>query len=56
MRNPKTTIAAVLSAVAVLAVGISKYLNGQAVNYEEVILAVTAILQAIGLYKAQDPA
>jgi hypothetical protein len=55
MKNPKTTIAAVLSAVAVVCVGVAKFLGGQPVDYPEIVLAITAILQAIGLYKAADP-
>ena len=55
MQNPKTTIAAALGAIALVAAGISKFIQGQPVNYEEIVMAVVILLQAFGLYKAQDP-
>ena len=55
MKNPKTTTAAILLAVAALVSVVAKYLLGEAPDWMSVTTAVTTLLGAFGLYKAVDP-
>lgn len=56
MTNPKTTIGGILVAVASVAAAVGTYLKTGALDVPSLIAAVTGLLAAFGLYKAQDPA
>ena len=55
MRNPVTTILSVVVALGVIARAVTLFMAGQAPDWTEVSMAITAILGAFGLYKAIDP-
>lgn len=57
MKSPKTSISGIIAILGGLgAIGniISKFTNGEPVNYEEISLAVGAIVTGIGLLLARD--
>ena len=55
MKNPVTTILSVIVALGVIARAVTLFMAGQAPDWTEVSMAITAILGAFGLYKAIDP-